>query len=166
MGKRLSRDDWAAARVKWESDPEATDTSVADLFGVTRQAVAGKRERDGWAKVGVLQAVQQRAQLMADKTCANIALGNIKSDSVDLAVEIRADVIERHRGDWAEHRKHFTISGIASDFDLGKSAKIAAEMIKIRQDGERKAYGLDDATNTPATNIADAMAELAKKLPC
>lgn len=166
MAKRLSKDEWAAARVKWESDPEATDTSIAKLFGTTRQAVAGMRDRSGWAKVGVLQAVQQRAQLMADKSCSNIALGNIKSDAIDIAVEIRADVIERHRGDWAEHRKYFTIAGIAADFDLGKSAKITAEMLKIRQEGERKSYGLDEVQATDKKeSLADAITSLIDKLP-
>jgi len=79
---------------------------------------------------------------------------------------VRADVLDRHRADWSEHRKLFTLQSIAENFDLGKSAKITAEMLKIRQDGERKAYGFDDVTNQPTGNAADALAELARKLPC
>ena len=166
MAKRLTKDEWAAARILWESDNEQTDASISERYGVSKQAVVQKRQRDQWQKIGALHSAGQRAQFMADsKSCQNIALGNIKSDSVDLAVEIRADVIDRHRGDWAEHRKHFTVSSISDDFEMGKKAKITAEMLKIRQEGERKAYGLDDVTNTPSTSIADAMAELAQRLP-
>jgi len=145
MAKRLSKDEWAAAPVLWGADPEQTDVSIADRYGVTKQAVTQKRKRDGWQKVGALHSAGQRAQFVADsKHCPNVVLGNIKAKTVDLAVEIRADVLGRHRNDWVEHREHFTLKDIADNFDLGKSAKITAEMLKIRQEGERKAYGLDD----------------------
>lgn len=143
MAKRLSKDEWAAARVKWEGDPEATDTSIAAIFGITKQAVEQQRKKNGWQKVGALQNVSERAQFAADNL-AKLGLDKLKAEAVDMAVEIRADLLDRHRADWAEHRSHFTIAGIAADFELGKSAKITAEMLKIRQEGERKAYGLDD----------------------
>ena len=164
MAKRLSKDEWATARVMWESDQSATDTSVAGVFGVSKQAVEQQRKKNNWQKVGAIQNVSERAQFAADNL-SKLGLDKQKASSIDSAVEIRADVIDRHRGDWAEHRKHFTVVAISSDFELGKSAKITAEMLKIRQEGERKAYGLDDVTNTPSTSIADAMADLAQRLP-
>lgn len=144
MAKRLSKDEWATARVKWEGDPEATDTSVAAIFGITKQAVEQQRKKNGWQKVGALQNVSERAQFAADNL-AKLGIDKIKAEAVDMAVGIRADILGRHRADWVEHREHFTLKEIADNFDLGKSAKITAEMLKIRQEGERKAYGLDDA---------------------
>lgn len=164
MAKRLSKDEWATARVMWESDQSATDTSVAGVFGVSKQAVEQQRKKNNWQKVGAIQNVSERAQFAADNL-SKLGLDKQKASSIDSAVEIRADVIDRHRGDWAEHRKHFTVSSISDDFEMGKKAKITAEMLKIRQEGERKAYGLDDVTNTPSTSIADALSELAQKLP-
>lgn len=164
MSRRLSKDEWATARVMWESDQSATDTSVAGVFGVSKQAVEQQRKKNNWQKVGAIQNVSERAQFAADNL-SKLGLDKQKASSIDSAVEIRADVIDRHRGDWAEHRKHFTVSSISDDFEMGKKAKITAEMLKIRQEGERKAYGLDDVTNAPSTSIADALSELAQKLP-
>jgi len=65
----------------------------------------------------------------------------------------RADVIERHRAAWADHRKHFTTVDIAANFEIGKSAKISSEMRSIRQKGERAAYGLDDSSASEAIEI-------------
>jgi hypothetical protein len=166
MAKRLTKDEWAQARILWESDTTATDSSIADIYKVSQQAVSKKRLLEGWQKVGALQGVNQRAQLAADKSCIQVVLHNQKADVIDMAVEIRADVLERHRGDWAEHRKYFTIAGIAADFELGKSAKITAEMLKIRQEGERKAYGLDEVQTTDKKeSLADAITNLIDKLP-
>lgn len=50
MAKRLSKDEWAAARVKWEGDPEATDTSIAAIFGITKQAVEQQRKKNHWRR--------------------------------------------------------------------------------------------------------------------
>ena len=166
MAKRLTKDEWAQARVAWETNPDMSDQAIAELFGITKQAVMEKRKRDEWARVGAMQNINQRAQLSADKTCLNLAIGKVKSDTIDLAVEIRADVLDRHRADWAEHRNHFTVAGIAKDFELGKSAKITAEMLKIRQEGERKAFGLDEQQSTDnKTSLADAITSLIDKLP-
>lgn len=146
MAKRLSKDDWEAARIAWESDLTQTDESIAQKIGMSKAAVVKRRTREGWCRAGALQNIQQRAQLSADlRSNLGVTEGYIKSDSINAAVEIRADVLDRHRADWAEHRQHFTLGAIAADFELGKSAKITAEMLKIRQEGERKAYGLDDS---------------------
>lgn len=146
MTKRLSLEEWEAARIAWESDLTQTDESIASKIGLSKAAVVKKRHQQKWCRVGTLQNVQERAQFTADlKSKLGVNEVTPKNGSIDRAVEIRADVLDRHRADWAEHRNHFTIAGIAADFELGKSAKITAEMLKIRQEGERKAYGLDDS---------------------
>lgn len=165
MAKRLTKDDWSEARILWETDTTVNDSFIAEKYGISQQAVTKKRKSDNWQRVGAMQNIGQRAQFMADGKLCEVVQHNQKASIVDSAVEIRADVIDRHRGDWAEHRKHFTVAAISSNFELGKSAKITAEMLKIRQEGERKAYGLDDVTNAPSTSIADAMADLAQRLP-
>lgn len=140
---RLTKDQWSAARVKWESDPAMTDNALAAILGVSKQAVEQQRKKNEWQKAGAMQNVNERAQFAADNL-AKLGLDKQKADAVEAAVEIRAKLLETHRADWKEHRDQFTIAEIASNFDLGKSAKITAEMIKIRQEGERKAYGLDE----------------------
>ena len=60
-----------------------------------------------------------------------------------MAVDLRAQVIDRHRKEWriidmllGEHVK-------ARDFDKAKLTKITAEALAIKQLNERKAWGLD-----------------------
>lgn len=64
---------------------------------------------------------------------------------MDAAADEAAQVIRRHREEWEAHTAEFPLSAIARDFELGKSAKIAAEVLTIRQAGQRRAWGLDVA---------------------
>ena len=58
-----------------------------------------------------------------------------------------AAVVERHKKDWEEHRARF--GEVPPDFEDGKLAKITAEMLRIRHDGERRAWGLDEPAAKP-----------------
>lgn len=170
---RLTKDQWSAARIEWESDKSVNDSMLAEKYGITQQAVTKKRMADGWQRAGVMQNIAQRAQIQADESeiaqsssttnaATKVVQHNQKADVVNVAVEIRAKLLETHREDWKEHRKQFTISEIANDFTLGKSAKITAEMLKIRQEGERKAYGLDEQ-QTQESKSAEPMQIVIKR---
>jgi len=71
-------------------------------------------------------------------------------------------VIARHREEWKIPRmllqESFTsrIGGTKDAFEKAKLAKITTEAIKIRQDGERKAWGLDDLGDFDPTKLSDA----------
>lgn len=172
---RLTADQWIEARQKWEADPSLTFEALAEQLGLTRQAVSKKANANGWAKVGALRQVVEKAQFKADAKVAQVAseAGQVagattKKDqraTFEASVEIRADVIDRHRSDWAEHRKNFKISEIKDDFENGKKAKISAEMLLIRQKGERAAYGLEDNGAPPPASNADLLKEIAQALP-
>jgi hypothetical protein len=96
----------------------------------------------------------ERAHIKADaKLRPNFDSEVQKAGAIEAAEDIRADVIERHRADWAEHRTHFKTGDIAAEFELGKSAKISAEMLAIRQKGERAAYGLDDGETSQKAEV-------------
>lgn len=168
MAKRLTRDEWASARQTWEMDQAATDRTVSELFGITRQAVTLKRNAEGWQKVGALATVSQRAQLAADKKNCTEQEAPSRADAIDAAVDIRADVLGKHRSEWSEHRRLFPLANIRDDFNTGKSAKISAEMIRIRQDGERRAYGISDEvqqTDAGGKDVSEMnLAELAQAL--
>lgn len=165
---RLTTSQWLEARQKWEADPSLTFEALADQIKLSRQAVSKRANAQGWAKVGALRQVVERAQFKADGKVAQVAGATTKKDGAatfEASVEIRADVIDRHRVDWAEHRKNFTIAEVKADFENGKKAKISAEMLLIRQKGERAAYGLDDAAAAPPASAAELLAELVEKLP-
>ncbi|ODU07978.1 MAG: hypothetical protein ABS84_14810 [Rubrivivax sp. SCN 71-131] len=153
---RLSADQWVAARIRWEADPLLTFKELGKSLGVSHAAVGQRAKKEGWERDASLQDVARRAQYKADrrefdgKLSPKLSGGSTKKAARELAEDIRADLIERHRADWAEHRQHFRTADIAGDFNIGKSAKIASEMLAIRQKGERAAYGLDEQASTQA----------------
>ena len=162
---RLTKDQWAQARIRWEADPTLSFEDMAQTLGVSKQAVGKRAKDEGWEREPDLKSVGERAQFKADQREANRKVDGLIDGEIDgktskrlsatreLAEDIRADVIERHRADWAEHRIHFKTSEIAENFEIGKSAKISSEMLAIRQKGERAAYGLDDTSATETIEI-------------
>lgn len=60
-----------------------------------------------------------------------------------IAVDLRAELIERHRKEWQIARGLSAEAVKARDFDKAKLAKITTETIKLIQEGERRAWGLD-----------------------
>ena len=53
-------------------------------------------------------------------------------------------VITRHQREWDRHQALIDEALSEGSFDKAKLAKITAETIKIRQEGERKAWGIVD----------------------
>ena len=163
---RPTKEAWQAARQRWEADPGETFESVSKTLDVSRVAVSKKAAAEGWERVQSLRKIVEKAHLQADKV--SVKLSQVTSGppktTVSAAIDIRADLLERHRADWSQHRGLFTLAGIKKDFDAGKKAKISAEMLTLRQKGERAAYGLDVAE--PAKSDFDGMddAEIDKRI--
>lgn len=61
----------------------------------------------------------------------------------DAAVDARAQILKRHRTEWVAPRNQVYKALKSTDIDQAKLAKLAAETLKLIQDGERKAWGLD-----------------------
>lgn len=155
---RLTKDQWEAARLQWEADPTLTFEALGRQLGVSHTAAIQRAKKEGWERNASLKDVARLAQFKADareeaKLSEKLSKESAKRAAKELATDIRADVIERHRADWVEHRAHYQTGDIASDFDLGKSAKISAEMLAIRQKAERAAYGLDEATGNDTVEV-------------
>lgn len=159
MAQRPHHDAWANARLRWEADTSVTFESVGKLLGVSRAAVSKRAGKEAWSRPESLQQINERAQLRADARQAKRESHKVaqttpstskvddatrKEAVADLAADIRADVLERHRADWAAHRQLFELASIAKDFEMGKKAKISAEMLLLRQKGEAAAHGLND----------------------
>jgi predicted transcriptional regulator len=142
---RPTKDAWEAARHKWEADPSETFESVSQTLGVSRPAVSKRASAEGWERVQSLHQIIEKAHLQADKVTAKLSevTGVSAKTTVETAIDIRAQLLDTHRADWTEHRSLFTLDSILEDFDNGKKAKISAEMLTLRQKGERAAYGLD-----------------------
>lgn len=65
-------------------------------------------------------------------------------------------MIEKHRDEWGDHRRLFTLQDMLGEdgLDVARVAKTAAEAIKIRQEGERKAWGLDAIAEDNSSGVA------------
>ncbi len=163
MAKRPHHDAWADARLRWEANTNATFESVGKLLGVSRAAVSKRAGKEAWSRPESLHQINERAQLRADarqakrqgRKVANAVPSTSKVDDAtrkeavaDVAADVRADVLERHRADWAAHRGLFDLALIAKDFEMGKKAKISAEMLLLRQKGEAAAHGLNDGQSS------------------
>lgn len=147
---RLTADQWGDARAMREAG--ATLTDVAQRFGIDRAAVSRRAKAEGWGDGADLGDAIRR-QVTA-KTHGIVTLDPAKKAAAIAAAADRAAlVVTRHRDDWETHHQTFGVQGIAGSFELGKSAKISAEMLAIRQKAERIAWGLDETENKPDITI-------------
>lgn len=157
---RLTADSWAKFRALWEADPTMSQGELAKLAGVSQQAIQKRIKREGWQKVSDQGDLARRAYDKADREAlrkgevAPVPQQAQPGDHPDAsppasgvaaatAVELRAKVIERHRKEWDGARNNIYKAIQNSDFEKAKLGKITAEALKIIQDGERKAWGLD-----------------------
>lgn len=146
----------AAARALYEGDPDITKRQVATEMGLSLTRVEtwskGSKGEPKWVKR--TDNMSERAQAAADKYKTKLTdLGpeitteqqqQVMAESAEeTAVEMRAKVLERHRKEWNIPRALVNEAVQARNFDKAKLAKITSETLKLVQDGERKAWGID-----------------------
>lgn len=149
----------AAIRAIYEGTPGATRASVAAATGVPERILRKWQEADGgWARPcrarkeipnlpgKVAEAVNKIKVKMSE-------LGKPMSDEValteaskelaeEIAVDVRAQVLDRHRKEWAAPRNIAYDAMQKGDFERAKLAKISAETLSLIQSGECRAYGI------------------------
>jgi len=145
---RLTADQWADARALREAG--ASLSEVAKTVGIDRAAVSRRAKAEKWSDGSDVGEIVRRK--VTELAHGVITGGDPKkrADAIDAAAAKVADVVEMHQQEWVEHRERF---GIPEDFELGKLAKISAEMLTIRQKGERIAHGLEDTALKPDITI-------------
>lgn len=143
--KRPTADSWAKFRVLWEADPTMSQHDVAKLAGVSQVAVLKRIKREGWKKVSNQGELARRAHDKADEAAASNENGEppLVDVVVETAVQLRAKILDRHRKEWDGARNNIYKAIQNADFEKAKLGKITAEALKIIQDGERKAWGMD-----------------------
>jgi hypothetical protein len=196
MAARLSPEEWIVARTRWECDPRTGYVWLMKELSlpVSDVAIIKRAKKEGWTKQVSLKTIANRAQIKADQAFSPILAivegTEVSPNSPELvsrlteqSVDLRTEVIEKHRREWLKHSNDWDIGvylksarikvlrdkyansdlteeeiaeeiqarlekGFDVDvnyFDLGNFARYAktfAETIKLRQDGERKAWGL------------------------
>jgi predicted DNA-binding protein YlxM (UPF0122 family) len=174
---RLSEAAWANARTLWEADPKLTFSDIADMIFVSKQAVAQKVKKDGWAKLSSQSDLARRAYSLADRVAvddqklaaqaeaekvakeaglpvsAPVEVPSVSSVIEENAVNLKAKVLDRHRKEVDGLRTQLYRALQTSDYEKARLAKTSAEAMKIVQELERKSWGFekDDSTDNPGT---------------
>ncbi|MEI6560158.1 MAG: hypothetical protein WCO00_17305 [Rhodospirillaceae bacterium] len=165
---RLSESQWSEIRRVWETEPDEPSFTVAAERAASRfgfkppNKVSVMRRKDAaaaagytWERRATLAGINAAAQRKADAA----ATRNAESNAVTLPVmqaareeseDLRATVIGRHRQEWVEvaalrdEAIALRHEDLSAAYGKARFAKITAEVVKLQQDGERKAWGLDD----------------------
>jgi hypothetical protein len=146
---RLSKETWSDIRAEREAG--ASFPELAAKYGVSHQAIQKRAKAEGWSDgTNVAEVIRRK---VAEKVARVVASSNPqkRAESIDAAAEKSASVVRMHQAEWEDHRERF--GSVPEDFESGKLAKISAEMLRIRQDGERRAWGLDEASAQPTIVI-------------
>jgi hypothetical protein len=176
---RLTAEQWAIARAKFEADPLIRFEDLGKEFGVSKQAIQKRAGTEGWVRQsdGLAQRAI-RAHARADKLMQTediqprkvlpkvdqqkvdgVKVDGRKIDEIDRssisaravaeAEEPRAKVLARHRVEADAPRKVAYAATQSSDYEKAKLAKMLADTFKVIHEIERKAWALDAAEATP-----------------
>lgn len=139
----------------------------------TYRAVQYHIEHDKWQRVSNLEGIVGAAQRKADAMVEVDGVATVPPDEATPktrraeAEDKRAMVLSRHRREWrrvsslrddavaawqealAEFKTLPIESRIKQSVQMAQFSKTIAETTKIQQDGERKAWGLDDVPSLP-----------------
>lgn len=139
-----ARYDWETIRAEYEAG--ASQSELGKRHGVSRKAIQKHITAEGWA-----QDISGTLDRLTEAKVAGVVAGcdpKKKAAALDRAADAKAAVIMRHKEEWEQHQQLIRAAVENGDFDAAKLAKITAETIKIRQEGERKAWGITDKGET------------------
>lgn len=140
---RLTAAQWDDIRTEREVN-RTPFRAIAAKYGVSAQLIQRKAKAESWGDGSdVTEVIRRKANEKAHRVVA-CADPKKKAAAINSAADEIAKVIERHRDEWREHAKLYLSPDIKANFDMGKSAKINAEMLTLRQKGERAAWGLEE----------------------
>ena len=124
--------------IRAEYEVGASQSDLSKRYGVSRTAIQKRIRAEGW-----VQDISGTVNRMAEAKVAGVVAGcnpQKKAEALDRAAEAKAAVITRHQREWDRHQSIMDEALSEGSFDKAKLAKITAETIKIRQEGERKAW--------------------------
>lgn len=145
--------DWESIRAEYEAGK--SQSALAKAYGLSRKAIQNHIRKEGWT-----QDISNTLDRLTEAKVAGIVAGcdsKKKAEALDRAADAKAAVIRRHQSEWDEHMRLMREALETKDFDVAKLAKITAETLKIRQEAERRAWGITDKSaleNTGGITIA------------
>lgn len=144
----------AAARLLYEKSPAATYESVAVEFGVTSRTLKRWAAADGgWRKLDgpiitakaheVADRITQAVEQAGPDAGEEAKQAATDAARIEAAVDERAQVVARHRGEWNIVRGLVAEAVRSRDNSKAKLAVDVGRALSLAQQGERKAWGLD-----------------------
>lgn len=143
----MAKVDWERIRAEYETG--ATQSELSRQHGVSRKAIQNHIQKEGWQ-----QDVTGAVDRLVEAKVVGVVAGcdpQKKAEALSAAADRKIAVIERHRAEWQAQEKLSRDAVEQEDFEKAKLAKITAETLKIRQEGERKAWGIREAVETSRT---------------
>lgn len=159
---RVSDQRWLELQALWEREPKEDFGTIAERAGVSRERVRQKAAEMGWQRRADLPHVVAVAHMKADahflpaqvpgeevRQAPAVARppavpsARVEGTADERSSELRADIAVRHRREWGVVRALLNEAVKVRDLGKAKLAKVAAETLKVTQDGERKAWGMD-----------------------
>lgn len=140
----LSAEQWADVRAKYEVG--ATMGELSKAFGVDKAAISRRAKKECW--IQDVSGTLDRLTIAKVNGIVNTVDPKKKAEALNAAAEQKAAVIERHRREWKKQEALADEAITNADFEKAKLAKITAETLKIRQEGERKAWGIKEVSES------------------
>ena len=134
--------DWETIRAEYEAGANQSDLS--GRHGVSRGAVRKHIAAEGWTRNS-----SGTVSRMAEDRAAGCDPAE-GAEALNRAAQGVAVVMMRHKAEWERHQCLIDEAMETGDPDKAKFAKITAEALKIRQEGERRAWGIVESDVRPA----------------
>ncbi len=164
----------AAARILYENTRGMTMAALAEKTGIAKRTLSAASREQGWAKkwgqsepqvaqtsqdvAKIAEHFDRKAEERANAPAPTEPNPVAETISEPLPSELNA-LLERHRREWLAPRAMSSEAVKIRDsdpvkaFERAKLAKITAETLKLVQDGERKAFGLDVGVDVPKGHV-------------
>ncbi|UUI59693.1 hypothetical protein [Aeromonas salmonicida] len=140
----------ATARALYEAG-RLTVKQVAAEIGTSSRTVERWAAVAGWKRTQITPELTERAHRVAS-TLAKAPEKSLDQVIEDEAVDLRAELITRHRTEWRLIGGLINESMKNRDIERAKLTEVLARSTKLKQDGERRAYGIDSGPDN-ATKI-------------
>lgn len=137
----------AVTKYNWEqiqADYEAGQSMgvLSRRYGVNKSCISRRAKAGAWERISP-EVINQMALDKLNGIEEQVDPRDRKAVALNDAIDRRVEVVRRHQHEWDVHKQLFDEVMSTRDFETAKLAKITAETLKIRQESERQAWGID-----------------------
>lgn len=156
VGKRAIRERWQKKSNMPDIVLKAHAAADRNISGEAEKAAAPSKDDsqgDGQGKLsGWVDPAPSTSHCVAP-ALKGLSRSMLAQAVEDVAVDARAQILTRHRQEWPAVRSELYKALKNRDSEGLRLAKGAAETLKLMQDGERKAWGIDAGGDDKPTRI-------------